>query len=381
MALGTLPACSGAAEVEPAVAAPMPVGLAAAARGTVEDVRFASGTVHAARRAVLQFETPGKVVFLKSGPDGMPLREGDRVKRGDVLARLDARLSRAALRQARAGIDGARALAQRAADALARTRRLRGTGAVPPSALAEAEAAHAQAAAQLAGAEAGVAQAAAGARQGVLRAPFDGVVAFVNIREGDLVQPALGPPGSTATTAPITLVDPAAFELVVALPAWDGAAIRPGQAARLQTAASEAERELRGAAADTGRVVSDTPAVVSAVSPAVDPAARAVRVRLRTTGADPVLRDGAYVHARIVVDVRENVVTVPHEALVYRGDDVLVYVFEAGTVRAQTVQLGLVGTRRAEVIRGLAAGAQVVTHGRFKVTSGMPVRRAKAGGA
>jgi len=99
---------------------------------------------------------------------------------------------------------------------------------------------------------------------------------------------------------------------------------------------------------------------VAQITPKGDPVARSYRVRVRFV--DPAqeatsgLRPGMTMDANIVVSRRENALLVPNTAL--RGDHV--WVVEQGQLRDRTVTLGLAGSERSEVVRGLSASDWVV---------------------
>lgn len=52
------------------------------------EIVFADGNSQAVRKEFLRFENAGRVAFLKSNDDGGPLREGDVVKSGELIAEL-----------------------------------------------------------------------------------------------------------------------------------------------------------------------------------------------------------------------------------------------------------------------------------------------------
>lgn len=173
---------------------PVPVEVVSVAAGRVEQTvtNSRAGTVRARRRAKLSPEFGGLVSAL-------PFREGKRVRKGDVVLRLDDRLQRSEVAVARRERDAAAAqreqaclAAEQAARELARIGRLAEDQIASRDQLdraqteAEASAARCQAArAAVERAEAAVTLAETQLEKAVLRAPFDAVVAQLSTEIGE----------------------------------------------------------------------------------------------------------------------------------------------------------------------------------------------------
>ena len=191
----------------------------------------ASGFVVAQRRAAVASKATGRLMELT-------VREGSRVKAGELLARLDASDVQAGLQVAQAAVGQAQALAAQglalvrqaqvelgnAEAEFERTRQLREQGFVSPQALDAAQRRLDAARASVASAQAGAAQSQAGITQaraqlGVqqvnqgyteIRAPFDGVVLAKNANVGDLITPfsnAAGSQGAVLTLADLSTLE------------------------------------------------------------------------------------------------------------------------------------------------------------------------------
>ena len=362
--------------------AALAVEVVTVTRGSVTEVVFADGTARASKREFLMFEAGGRVAFLKSNDDGGPLREGDAVTSGELLAELDRRIDDASTRAARAGLDTARAALANARTEFERAKRLRASQTIAESQYNAIETSYEQALAEVRAAEARSDQARAGLRQLQVRAPFDGVVAFVNIREGDYVSPGQfdrSSDQSAVRTSPIVVIDRTSFEILVELPVVSGRRVRTGQAAYIMDAGSLAHVQEYGFESLEGVISLDDLLLagrVASVSPAVDPGSRSIRARVVTDQTVEGLSDGGYVTVWIETDRRQDVVTAPMESVVYRGETAYVFVVEAATNRVEQreVALGLTGDEGVEVRSGLVEGDVVVTKGRFRLTTGMQVR-------
>jgi RND family efflux transporter MFP subunit len=99
---------------------------------------------------------------------------------------------------------------------------------------------------------------------------------------------------------------------------------------------------------------------VAEITPKGDPVARSYRVRIRF--ADPAaveaagVRSGMTMDANLIVSRREGVLLVPNRAL--HGNEV--WIVEDGKLRKRTVKPGVAGTERTEIVSGLADGDSVV---------------------
>ena len=171
------------------------------------------GVVQAVRQATLAAQVGGNVVNL-------PVKAGDRLKAGQLVARLDARDAQAALQRNDAGVVQAEGVLRSARLAAARSRELRRQDFISQAALdvAETELSTAQAGADQA--RAARSQAALAQGYATLTAPFDAVVLAAHVETGDLALPG---------RAVATLYAPGALRVVVQVPASRAATARTAQ--------------------------------------------------------------------------------------------------------------------------------------------------------
>lgn len=293
------------------------------------------GTLEPQRQAVLAAQAAGSVRELT-------VRAGDRVRAGQVIARIDARSAEAGVAQSEAGVVQADANLRNARTQLERTRELRAQGYISQAALDAAEN-------QFRAAEAGLAQARAGRRQATLgqdftsiAAPFDGVVLATHIDAGDLAAP--GRPV-------LTLYAPGALRATVQMPA--------SQAAQARTA-RQVEIEL-----PDGRRVAP---VRRADLPGADPVAQTVEWRLDLAPGDAAdLRPGRTVRVHFTgaalapTGARSvpTVPTVPAAALLRRGELTAVYVVRENGFVLRQVRAGTSHGGSTEVLAGLKTGERI----------------------
>lgn len=351
-------------------------------KGPVSEFVFADGNSQALKREFLLFENSGRVAFLKSNDDGGPLREGDTIKQGELLAELDRRIDNASAKAARAELDTVRAMLTNAKAEFERAKRLRSANAIQESRFNNIETEYQQALASVRAAEARSDQVLVGLEQLQLRSPFDGVVAFVNIREGQFVSPEQFDASSAqnaSSTSPIVVIDPSAFEIIVELPVVSGRKVNVGQSAYVLDAGALAYVQENGFKPELGIDALEAlmiPGRIGSVSPAIDPSSRSVRARILIDENITGLTDGGYVTVWIETSHRESAVTTSLDSIVYRGNTAFAYVInpDSHTVERRTLMLGINNDEGVEVIRGLSPGEMVVTKGRFRLTDGMAVR-------
>jgi len=197
-------------------------------------VLTASGYVVAQRRASVASKATGRLVALY-------VREGSRVKRGEVMARLDPSdvvaamaAAQAGVRQAEVGVRQAQVELTNAQAELKRSQGLQAQGFISPQAVDAAQTRVRAATASVQAAQAGVVSAQAQVKvQQVnedfteIRAPFDGVVLVKNANEGDIITPFSNAAGSQG--AVVTMADMSTLEVEADVSEGSLSQVRPGQ--------------------------------------------------------------------------------------------------------------------------------------------------------
>ena len=107
-------------------------------------------------------------------------------------------------------------------------------------------------------------------------------------------------------------------------------------------------------------------------------------VRIRVANPDGTLKGGALARARVVIETRPHVVTVPREALVPReqsgasaggsGEGFAVEGVEQGKTLRKPVEVGVIDRGLVEIRSGLREGETVVIQGAYALPDGTPVR-------
>ena len=334
---------------------PIPVQLAEVSKGKVEAsiANTRAGTVEACQRTKLSPIIGGRIVYLG-------VKEGDHVKKGQVLMRLwnDDQRAQTGVAQKQVETAGKRvgeicAMAANAKREADRMTRLRSKGFISEGAedKARTEAESRQAACATARAEVGQASAQvnlSSVQQGrtVLTAPFDGVVAEIVGELGEYTTPS--PPG-VATPPAIDLIDPTCLYVKAPMDEVDGPRMRPGQTARITLDAFH------------GKVF---PAHVRRVAPyvqAVEKQARTVDVEADFDRSDDLAQMlvGYSADLEIVLESREQVLRVPTSALM-EGGQVLRFNPASRTLEEVSLKTGIANWEYTEVLDGLKAGDRIV---------------------
>jgi HlyD family secretion protein len=319
----------------------------------------ASGEIVAERYADIGSSVMGRLVSL-------PVREGDRVRAGQVVARIDAVPARsdrdaaaALVRAADADLEAARARAGDAAKALARGQELREEGLLPQAdfdaleAAADAAAAQTEAAARrVAQARAQLARASDLVGKTEIVSPLDGVVTRLPVREGEMV--VIGIQNMPGTTI-MTISDLSAINAEVKVAEADILTVHVGQPATV-TLEALPRREFAGEVVEVG--ASALPVVGTGA------AAREFKVKVRIQDLEEGLRPGLTCDAEILVGEATDALTVPLQAVVLRGEPNReqsgVFVVDGTAARFVPVETGMIGGLDIEVKGGIEPGREIV---------------------
>jgi RND family efflux transporter MFP subunit len=275
--------------------------------------------------------------------------EGDRVRAGQTLARLDPTPLRDALAQAEAQLAQARAQESNARGKLDRAQKAFSAGVAAGQEVDDAKLGDASAAAAVRTAQAAVSTARNQLSRSELSVNFAGVVAHVFAAPGEAVDPA---------KPIIEVADTSRLELRAPLAPRVAALVKPGQPAKLLVDG------LPGVV---------TAAKVLAVAPVVDASTGTALVRIRVENRDFSLKGGSFAHARIEAGVHANVLRVPREALVRGEDGSAVEIVDSGKARRQPVEVGYEDDKFAEIVSGLKGDEQVILQGAYALPDGTPV--------
>ncbi len=283
------------------------------------------GTVRAKLRATLEAKISGRI-------QEMPVRLGQKVEPGQLIARLEAAEIRARLDQSEAALKQAEREWQRAKNLFEQQ----------ASARSEYDAADAR----YSMSKAAVAEARAMLTYLEVHAPFQGVVTRKWAEVGD--QAAPGKPL-------VEIEDPKALQFDTDVP--ETLASRIKMDAQMGILANDESEEFVG--------------TVSEIAPTADPASRTLRVKL-DLNAGSSARSGQFARLKVPLGESENL-RVPTAAVVRRGQMEIVFVADNGTARLRLVRTGRRIGAESEVVSGLEEGEAVVIEGAAQLVDGQPL--------
>jgi len=318
---------------------PMPVDVEVATTDDVIETIRATGHIEAVSAVELRPDEQGRITAIL-------VREGQHVREGTPLIRIDDEMLRAQAERAKADRD-------LADQQLARVRRLHAENAATPAELERAEANARSAHAALALLELQI-------ERTTVRAPFSGVVGQRFVSTGDYV---------TTSTPLLTLQTTDPQRAVIEVPERHATILRPGQTVEF-TVAAQPQRVFT--------------AEVEFIDPVVQNTSRTIVVKARAPNREGLLKPGMFIEARLATATRANAVVVPEDAIQPLRTANVVWAVVDGKASRRVVELGTRTAGFVEVRSGVEAGEQVVVGGLERMQEGAPVAprpRAAAGQA
>jgi RND family efflux transporter MFP subunit len=285
------------------------------------------GSGLAARSVTVHPAVAGEVVQVG-------FRSGQRVRKGQVLLRLQDRAQRLAVDLAKARLEAARRL-------MARYENTRGTGAVPGSVIDEA-----QSGVELA--EIALRQAREDLSDRVVLAPFAGVVGIAAVEPGDRV---------TSDTAITTLDDRRTLQVAFELPEVYAARLKTGQTLRVTNPAFAGQT---------------FPGRIDQIDSRVDAVSRNLRLRARVPNPDDLLRPGMSFTVQLELP-GARYVAVPELALQWGRDGAYVWTVVDGKAEQVLVRSVRRIDERILLDGPLPVGAPVVVEGVQRLRAGRAV--------
>jgi len=344
-----LAGCSGGGEEAQAKTAPDvvtvgPENIAVVQEATVTSGPVISGSLGAERDATIRAQIGGAV--LETLAD-----QGSRVRRGQLLARLDDASVADQFLSARSGVSTAQTSHEIAKRELDRARTLEAGGAIATRELEQAQRAYSAASSALADARARLSVAQKQLDNTRITAPFDGVVSLRQASAGDVVSPG---------TAIMTVVDPSTMRLEASVPAQQIAAVRVGMPVTFTVSGYEGRQF-------TGRV--------SRVSPSADAVTRQVPIVVSIPNTGNALVAGLFAEGRVSSEARRAPM-LPSSAVSQSGPTPAVVRVKRGVAESVPVQTGIADAteERVEILGGLAIGDTVLVGAAQGITPGTPVR-------
>ena len=345
---------------------PLLVEHATVGMGSVSDQLETTGTLESVEQANIIPEANGTIqrIFV---------REGDAVQKGQELATLINPSLDAGAERAKLELDRAKREAEKAIS-------LHSQGAISDLEKQEAELG-------LQTAQTAYTEATRSKGFTSIRSPITGVVAFVDIREGEL--------GGGARA--FQVVNPRQLRIVANIPEQD------------LNALSEQQKVVISATYDESIQVNG---FIERIAPVVDPGSGTVKVFINLEADQTLLRPGQFVRAQIETDVHTDVIAIPKSAIVYKDGEAVAFVIEEAPPEPEAedaedadkgeeaedaekgeekseqeepsgpkyiaslrrLELGYIDSKLAEVTSGLEAGELIVTIGNAAIRDQSQIR-------
>lgn len=344
---------TGASNGSPGTGRTVRVGTRVMQPSTFEEIIPITGSVTAPEDASLSAQSAGTLTQLAE--------VGTRVGEGDVVARLDDRLVRAALDQAKANLVSVESQAQLAEETWRRQEPLYSDSIISALEFESVTTQRNQARAALAQAEAAVAQAEQQYENTFIRAPFPGTVEERFANPGEQVMPG----------APVArVVNTRNLKVVAGVPETYAADIRPGTKVLLS---------FRAYSDDTREET------VSFVGSVINPQSRTFSIEVAISNAGGILKPAMIADLKVTRRVLENQMVIPQTSILRdeNGTSVYVAVEDGGQLVAdrKPIRLGPSYAGMTVVADGLVSGDEVIVTGQTSVTEGDIVLIANQQGA
>ncbi len=342
------PGSAGAARPPPRPA--VRVSVALAARQDIPVYVSGLGTVQASFTIGIHSQVEGimqEVLFT----------EGQHVKKGDVLARIDLRLFQAALDQAKAKRMQDIALLGAAEKDLARSRTLVMQNVATQQLVDQQQARVDQLKASIAADEAAIETAQTQVDYTAIKSPSDGRIGVRLVDPGNLVHAA-----DARSIATVVLTQPAAVMFTLPMQVLDD----------LRDAMARGPVEVTAFDQNNRRLLSTGTLLL--IDNIIDQATATLRLKAMFANADERLWPGEFVNAHVLLETRKNVIAVPTTAVQRGAQGLFAWIVgDDNKAVPRKIELGPVSGDLTVITAGLNDGDRVVTDGQYKLQVDAPV--------
>ena len=276
----------------------------------------------------LSFETSGKVV-------GIFFEEGKRVKKGDLLAKINDRPLQAQL------------LKLQAQHKLSEEKEFRQRQLLERDAISRES--YDQVATELQSLQADIMLIEARIAETELRAPFDGIVGLRMISEGAI---------ASTQTKIVRLVKISPLKIEFSIPERYAGEVTPGFP--IKFAVDGISKEFN--------------AVVYAIDPKIDINTRTIVVRALYPNKNEELKPGRYASVETVLSQIDNAISIPTEAIIPEMEGEKVFIYKNGKAKQVKVETGLRTESHIQIKEGLHFGDTLLTTAILQLREGLPVK-------
>jgi membrane fusion protein (multidrug efflux system) len=293
----------------------------------LSDLRNTNGTLRPDEEVDLSFETSGKIVSIK-------FTEGTRVKKGDLLAKINDKPLQAQLEKL---------LAQQK---LAEAKEFRQRSLLDRDAISKES--YDQIVTELQTIQADINLIRARISETELHAPFDGIIGLRYLSEGFYAN-------SSTKIAKLIKISP--LKLEFSIPEQYADEIKIGFPVSFKVVGSNKVYTAK----------------VYAVDPKIELTTRTIVLRALYDNKNEELKSGRYAAVSLLLSQIENAIAIPTEALVPEMEGEIVYVYRKGKASVVKVDIGLRTESMIQVVNGLKFGDTLLTTGILQLRHNLPV--------
>lgn len=316
----------------------------------------ASGYVVAQRKASIASKATGRLVYLG-------YEEGDRVKKGQIIARIESADVEAALNQAKASLEISKADRNDAEQTLTRAKKLFERQLISQAELVVAQARYNRVIATISSAEAAIKAAEVQLENTIIRAPFDGTILMKNADVGEVVSPFAA--GASSRVAVVTIADMTSLEVEADVSESNIEKITPNQPCEI-TLDAYPDQRYRG--------------YVNKIVPTADRSKATVMTKIKFVDKDnrvlpEMSAKVSFLSAPITDKTQtQSKLAVTASAVTKRNGNNVVFLFAGDEVSEVNVEIGEKMGSMIEINSGISAGDKVVLKPNENLHSGTKVK-------
>lgn len=294
---------------------------------SLSELVVSSGTLRPDEEVDLSFETSGKIVAIY-------FTEGSRVKKGDILAKINDRPLQAQLEKLEAQLK------------MAEGKEFRQRSLLDKDAISQESYDQVQTDVQSLKADINLVKARISETE--LKAPFDGIIGLRNLSEGSY---------ATSSTRISHLIKMSPLKIEFSIPEKYASEIKIGYPLTFKIDGID-------------QIFNAT---VYAIDPKADVDMRTIVLRALYPNKNEELKSGRYAEITLRMSHKENAISIPTEALIPEMEGEKVYVFNGGKAKSIKVVTGLRTESKIQITEGLKFGDTLITSGIMQLRQNLPI--------
>ncbi len=327
----------------------LPTDVTQVKQGDLRKILPLSGALRAVNQVIIKAKVSADVREVL-------VREGESVKAGQILIRMDASEYQAKLDQARGGLQAAQGQLDIATQTRNNNKALLDKGFISKNAFDNAQSQFQIAISNVKSARGVLDVAQKALNDTVIRAPIAGQISIRAVQPGEKV---------AIDNKLLEIVDLQKMEMEAAVPAGDIVNVTAGQ---------EVELRIEG-------LPDVIPGKLTRIKPSIQVGSLSILVYIQVDNPQGLLKMGMFAEAKLTLTRKNNVLTVPQSAIQIEGGKSVVYAIENEKLVPITVTTGITGDdadgAAVEIVSGLEKSATIIKVNLGNLQGGTPVRFAK----